>query len=94
MANINGVTISTDRLVGTAGTLRTLNSKMTAKLEAITAQINNLSTSWESEASQEIVTEFKKLMPKFEEYRKSVESYARFLDQAAQAYISTDNASM
>ena len=48
--------------------------------------MNNLSNSWQSDASSTIRDNFNKLAPKFEDYSKIIESYSKFLEKTVGDY--------
>lgn len=86
----DGIKISLEEVTQTAATIRTLNSSMTATLENIKKEMNNLSATWQSEAGEEIRARFNTMSSSFEDYRKKVEAYATFLDDTVDTYVSTE----
>lgn len=89
---VEGIQISLGEVSKTAGTIRTLNSSLATRLEEIKAQMNNLESTWQSDASTTIRSRFNSLAPRFEEYQNVVESYAKFLDNTVTGYDVTENA--
>lgn len=87
---IEGIQISLGEVSKTAGTIRTLNSNLSTRLEEIKKQMNDLSATWQSDASETIRTKFNNLQPKFEGYFEVVESYAKFLDNTVTSYDTTE----
>ena len=83
---IEGIKISLGEVTKTAGTIRSLNTQLDSKLAEIKKQMNDLSQTWQSDSSNTIREKFNSLSPKFEEYKKIVESYAKFLDNTVQSY--------
>lgn len=89
---IEGIQITLGQLTQVAGNIRSLNSNLTACLEEIKAQMNNLSESWASESSETIRANFNKHATHFEEYRQVIDSYAKFLDSTVSAYETAETA--
>ena len=86
-----GIKVSLDEVTQTASTIRTLNTSMNTTLENIKKEINNLASSWQSDAGETIRSRFNTMSTSFEEYRKIVDSYAQFLDDTVATYESTEN---
>lgn len=85
------IKISTQVLIDTAGKIRSINDSMDEKLEQINKEMINLESTWKSDAATEIREAMRALRAaKFEDYKAVVESYAKFLDQTAQSYESTE----
>lgn len=94
MANQNtGIQISLTEVSQTAKTIRTLNNSLEAKLNDIKTQMNNLSSTWQSDASSSIRTNFNNMANKqFPTYKKIIEAYAAFLDGTVGAYNAAEEA--
>ena len=86
----DSIKISTQVLSDTAGKIRNINTAMDDKLDQINKNMNNLESTWKSDAATDIRAAMNALKPRFEEYKAIVESYAKFLDQTAQSYESTE----
>jgi uncharacterized protein YukE len=54
--------------------------------------MNDLESTWKSDAATDIRAAMNALKPRFEEYKDVVESYAKFLVNTAQSYESTEAA--
>lgn len=89
---IEGINITLEEVANTAKTIKTLNTQLGARLEEIKKEMNALEASWQSEASSAIRSNFNKLAPRFEEYRKIVNSYGTFLENTVEAYTKTESA--
>lgn len=87
---IDGIKISLGEVTKTAGSIRNLNNQLDGKLFEIKKQMNDLSQTWQSDASVTIRDKFNALAPKFEEYKNIVESYAKFLETTVQSYDSAE----
>ncbi len=85
-----GIKVSTQVLTETAGKIRSINANMDNKLADINAKMNALENTWQSSASSDIRAAMNALKPRFEEYKRVVESYAKFLDTTAQSYETTE----
>lgn len=88
----DGIQISTQTLIDTAGKVRNINSALDQKLADINKNMNDLDATWKSDAANDIRAAMNALKPRFEEYKSVVESYAKFLDHTAQSYESTESA--
>lgn len=86
------IQISTQVLLDTAEKVRRINNNLDSKLADINGSMNGLSSTWKSEAADEIRAAMNAMKPRFEEYKNVVESYAKFLVNTAQSYESTESA--
>lgn len=89
---VEGISISLNEVSKTAGTIRSINQSLSTRLEEIKKEMNNLASSWDSDASNTIRNNFNALSPRFEEYREVVESYAKFLDVTVTNYSTAESA--
>ncbi|WP_239617476.1 pore-forming ESAT-6 family protein [Cohnella mopanensis] len=87
-----GISISLGAVAKTAATIRNLNSSLSTKLDEIKKEMGNLSSTWQSDASNTIRNNFNALAPRFEEYKQVVESYAKFLDNTVTNYEAAETA--
>jgi len=85
-----GIKISTQVLTSTASEVRTLNAKLDEDLAACNTAMNNLKSTWQSDAADDIRAAMDALKPRFEEYKRVIESYAKFLDSTAASYEATE----
>ncbi|KAA0549168.1 WXG100 family type VII secretion target [Bacillus sp. BGMRC 2118] len=88
----DGIKISLGEVTSTANTIRTLNQNLDSRLKDIKGQMDGLSSSWQSDASNTIRDNFNALQPKFEAFREVVDAYAKFLDQTVTNYNSAETA--
>lgn len=86
------IKISTQVLLDTAEKVRGINNTLDAKLAEINKNMNDLETSWKSDAATDIRAAMNAMKPRFEEYKAVIESYAKFLVNTAQSYESTESA--
>ncbi|QMV40487.1 pore-forming ESAT-6 family protein [Cohnella cholangitidis] len=91
MAN-DGISISLGAVAKSASTIRNLNTSLNSRLDEIKKEMGNLSSTWQSDASNTIRNNFNALAPRFEEYQKVIESYAKFLDNTVANYEAAENA--
>ena len=84
------IKISTQVWTDTASKVRQINSTLTNKLDEINNTMQNLEASWKSDAASDIRAAMLALKPRFEQYNSVVESYAKFLVNTAQSYVSTE----
>lgn len=86
----DSIKISTQVLVDTASKVRSINDNLDSKLKDINTNMNNLESTWKSDAATDIRAAMNALKPRFEEYKSVVESYAKFLTNTAQNYDTTE----
>ncbi|MDQ0194707.1 pore-forming ESAT-6 family protein [Paenibacillus wynnii] len=86
-----GINISLPEVSNTAGTLRSINESLSARLQEIKNEMNGLAATWQSEASNTIREKFKGMEPRFEEYKNVITSYATFLDNTVKGYESAES---
>jgi len=87
-----GINISLQEVSAISGKIRSLNQDLSAQLGDIKTSMNNLETTWQSEAARTIVANFNALTPKFENYEQVVEQYSKFLDSTVTALSETETA--
>ena len=66
------------------------NDKLLEQLEAIKDMINSLSTTYQSNAADEIRNKITGMQPRFNQYHNVIDSYARFIKATGQAYKGTE----
>lgn len=88
----DSIKISTQVLTDTAQKVRNCNTAMDEKLADINKNMNDLEATWKSDAASDIRAAMNALKPKFEQYKNVIESYAKFLVNAAQSYETTESA--
>lgn len=86
----DSIQVTTQVLIDTASTVRSLNTTLDDKLKEINKNMNDLEATWKSDAATDIRAAMNALNPRFEEYKNVVESYAKFLVNTAQNYDGTD----
>lgn len=89
---IEGINITLDQVAEAANRIKTLNAELDSRLQDIQKEMNNLSSTWQSEAADTIRTNFGKSAARFPEYRKIIDSYATFLEKTVEAYTQTETA--
>ena len=80
------VGVSLDVLQSTRGVIREQNSMMASKLSNISSSVSTLRGSWDSPAAQQLEGIASTMSERFEELKKTVESFASFLDQVITNY--------
>ena len=78
--------IDTQRLVGAAGYIRGKNNSLNDILVNFSKKVEDLQSTWESEAGTHTQDAIKSLKPRFEDYRKVLNSYADYLEKTAESY--------
>ncbi len=92
------IKISTQDLSNLAAEIGRINLDMDSKLSDINKKMNDLEVFYKSDAAMEIRANMNALRPRFEEYKRVVESYAEYLRKSAEKYrnieiVLTNNAS-
>ncbi|MHC1685583.1 MAG: pore-forming ESAT-6 family protein [Clostridiaceae bacterium] len=87
-----GINISLAEVSKTAASIRTINHQLSARLEDMKKEMNNLSSTWKSDSSDTIKHKFNALAPKFENYKNVVDSYAKFLENTVDGYNAAESA--
>jgi len=72
--------------------LRGYNDTLTETLATIKNAINALEAQWTSDTSDTIRAKITAMQPKFDSYKEVIESYAKFLDNTASQYETTESA--
>lgn len=88
----DSIQISTGVLTDTATEVRKINGNLTDRLGDINQKMQSLSSTWNSDAADEIRAAMNAMKPKFKSYEDVIESYAKFLETTAQSYESTETA--
>ena len=84
------LTITTDELRTASKNVTDLNGQLSERLEDIRRKLNSLKNTWESEGADEVMQQFNNLNPKFDQYKRIVDSYADFLMKTAEQYEVTE----
>lgn len=87
---MEGIRITLAEVSKTAGDVRRYNGQMDQQLQEIRKIMNQLTTTWQSPASEAIRAKLNGMVPIFENYRDIVESYAKFLDLTVTSYETTE----
>ncbi|QUI25083.1 WXG100 family type VII secretion target [Vallitalea pronyensis] len=77
-------------LTTVAGNIRSIDGQFLRKMEEIEQHMNRLKAKWDSEAANGFINKFKGLRENFDNYSKVIQSYALFLEKAAEEYGKTD----
>jgi WXG100 family type VII secretion target len=85
-----GINISLAEVSAAASAIRSTNAQLTDTLTQIKTQMGNTSQNWQSDAGNTIRDRFNALVPKFDQYRETVDSYAKFLDMTVTSYDQTE----
>ncbi len=73
-----------------ANSFKTVANSVKTFTDEMTTEIEGLKSAWEGEAAETTVTKFRGLADNFEDIYKTIISYADFLEQAAEAYDTTE----
>lgn len=85
------IKITFEEVKSKATQMRTQNDTLTSLLDDIKSQINGLSSSWTSDASDTIREKITALTPVITTYNEVIESYASFLDLTAETYKTAES---
>lgn len=86
------LTITLTDVTKTASFIRAQNGQLSSCLQEIHTYMNQLSNDWQSPAGEKIRARFHSMLPVFDNYKASVETYAKFLDQTVTTYQSMEAA--
>lgn len=86
----DSIKISTQVLKDTAEKVNKINATMDEKLKDINKKMNDLESTWKSDAASDIRAAMNALNPRFEQYKEVVTSYSKFLVTTAQNYETTE----
>lgn len=87
----DGIKVSSQVLMDTAGEIDAINKALDEKLANINKNMQDLESTWKSDAASDIRAAMNALKPRFEEYKSVVKSYADFLRNTAQNYENTES---
>ena len=79
-------TITLPQVKVSAESIRLQNKKLNACLQDISKTMNQLSVHWQSPAATTLQSKFQRLLPTFDSYYETIESYAMFLEQTVETY--------
>lgn len=87
---VEGISISLAEVSATANTIRTLNTTLGTNLAGIKTEINNLSSTWQSDSATTLQSKINGMQTHFDEYQKVIDAYAKFLDDTVETYQTTE----
>lgn len=92
MANNQGnILVTAQGLKDTANSYRNNIAKMRNLLDDATANINKTSSFWTGEAAEGLRVKYDRLKANFEPFCQQVEEFARFLDNSAEEFSTTES---
>lgn len=74
-----------------ANAFRTISKNISTYTNELEREINGMKKTWEGEAAETTVGRFTEFRQAFEEKKQTIENYAAFLENAAEAYDSSEN---
>lgn len=86
----DSIKISTQVLRDTSEKVNKINASMDTALADINKKMNDLETTWKSDAASDIRAAMNALKPRFAQYKEVVNSYSKFLVTTAQNYETTE----
>ncbi|MCY9692057.1 pore-forming ESAT-6 family protein [Paenibacillus alginolyticus] len=84
--SVQGINISLAEVTSTANRIRSVNTNLLDKLKEIKTEMNSLTSTWQSEASDTAQNKFNALESKFTNYYDIIQAYATFLDTTVTNY--------
>ena len=88
--NNESVQITPEDLRSSASQIRTRIAKMKDNLDAASNEMTKTQSSFESSAADTLRTQYETLKSKFGTFYEKMEDYAKFLDNTASEYETTD----
>ena len=73
--------ISTSDVSATAARIRSTNVQLNNTLKQVTSEINGVASSWDSTAAATFQGGYGRLKARFDDFQKTVDAYAAFLDR-------------
>lgn len=92
MANTREMKVNFGKLESDADDLKRLNNDLRNKLDEIKTEINSLSSTYESDASEKIRAKITGMEGKFDNYFGVIENYEKYIRNVAIAWRSTESA--
>ncbi len=89
-----GFGVSVSSITSTATEVRNQNSRMKNGLDDATQSINTLLRAWDGDAAKQASQVAGNMATLFEQFNKEVESFARFLDEAAANWSASETANV
>lgn len=89
---MDSITITLEDLTAAANEIKTVNTNMQSTVSDINTEIKAVSESWQSDASTAFNEKFVAFMRVFDDCKKAIDNYAKFLDDTVIAYQEADAA--
>ena len=77
-----------------ASSFKTVATSIKTFTDEMMVEVDGLKAHWEGESAETLVNKFKGLADNFEDIYNTIVSYADFLEQAAEAYDTTEAANV
>ena len=77
-----------------ANSFKTVATSIKSFTTEMTTEVESMKSAWEGEAAETLITKFRGLSDNFDEVYKTIIAYANFLEQAAEAYDTTETANV
>ena len=89
---MEGITITMAQVSSTAQSISSTNTSLFSTLDGARQKVNDLQSTWQSDAGETIRTKMNSMRARFDEYQKVINEYARFLNNTVQNYNATEAA--
>jgi WXG100 family type VII secretion target len=87
---MEGITITMAEVSSTAASINSTNQALFSNLDTTRAKVNDLQSTWQSDAGETIRAKMNSMRQRFDEYQKVVDEYARFLNNTVTNYNATE----
>lgn len=89
---MDSITVTLEDLTSSANEIKSVNSNMQETVSEINSVIREITEYWQSEASNTFNAKFTSFMRVFDDCKKAIDNYAKFLDDTVAAYEAADAA--
>lgn len=87
----NQIKITMPEVSSTSANMRNLNAQLDETLNSILHEMNELSSVWQSDSSNQIISKFKGFANRFTLESETIEEYCKFLDLTVNTYGSLES---
>ena len=87
---MNNVQISSDDVLQYANQLSMMEQEIIQNFQEIKAKMTYVETIWSSPASKNLMNQFQRMYPVFDQYVQALGEYALYLNQTASSYAENE----
>ena len=81
-----GLIMSSDDVLSYSQQMKSLEHEVQTIFQEVNQRMSQMSSVWDSPASQSLLSQFQSLRPVFDSYVQALEEYAMYLNQTAVSY--------